>query len=109
MSDLLGLSLSIFALAIAISFVIAGTIKGIVLALPLLTRQQKPEAPAAPAVAASPGIPPEHVAAIGAAVASIVSARHIVHIEDGARTMAWTAEGRMLHQTSHSVPRRPKT
>ena len=109
MSDLLGLSLSIFALAIAISFVIAATIKGIVWALPLLTRHQQPALPATPAIGASPGVPPEHVAAISAAIAAIISTRHIVHIEDRARAMAWTAEGRMLHQTSHSVPRHPKT
>ncbi len=105
MNDLIGLSLGIYALAIAISFVIAALIKGIVLALPLLTRQRPPAAEALPA---APAVPPEHVAAISAAVAAMLGERHIVHIEDRGRGAVWTAEGRMLHQTSHSVSRNPK-
>ena len=55
-----------------------------------------------------PAVPPEHVAAISAAVAAMVGERHIVHIEDRGRGAVWSAEGRMLHQTSHSLSRNPK-
>ena len=51
-------------------------------------------------------IPAEHVAAISAAIAAIVSTRHILHIEDRGRGTVWTAEGRMMHHTSHSISRR---
>ncbi len=108
MSDLIGLSIGIYALAIAISFVIAATIKGIVLALPLLTRQQAPAPVAAPLQPAATVVPPEHVAAISAAIGAMLGDRHIVHIEDRGRGAVWSAEGRMLHQTSHSVSRGPK-
>ena len=105
MSDLIGLSVGIYALAIAISFVIAATIKAIVLALPLMERRRPPAADRSPS---APAVPPEHVAAIGAAVAAMVGEKHIVHIEDRGRGAVWSAEGRMLHQTSHSLSRNPK-
>ena len=105
---MIGLSISIYALAIAISFVIAATIKGIVWALPLLTRQQAPAPAIAPALPAASAIPPAHVAAISATVAAMLGDRHIVHIEDRSRGAVWSAEGRMLHQTSHGVSHAPK-
>ena len=55
--------------------------------------------PARPAVA-SDGIPPEHVAAISAAVAMMGAAR-VVLIEDHASGQAWATEGRWQQQTSH--------
>jgi len=106
MKDLIGLSVGIYALGIAISFVIAAIIKGIVLALPLLARQKTAAVEASPA---APAVPPEHVAAISAALAAVLGERHIVHIEDGGRGAVWSAEGRMLHQTSHSLSRNPKS
>jgi glutaconyl-CoA/methylmalonyl-CoA decarboxylase subunit delta len=61
-----------------------------------------PGAPAAPREVrpAVGGIPPEHVAAIAAAVAMMGSAR-VVLIEDNATGQAWATEGRWQHQTSH--------
>jgi hypothetical protein len=57
--------------------------------------------PAWPApVVASGGIPPEHVAAISAAVAMMGAAR-VVLIEDHASGQAWATEGRWQQQTSH--------
>ncbi len=106
MTDPILLSITIYGMAIVISFLVAALIWGIVVALPLLRRreavQQKPSAEPAAAV------PPEHVAAIAAAVAAIVGPRHIIHIEDRGRAAAWTAEGRIMHQTSHAVTRTPK-
>lgn len=54
---------------------------------------------AATAVAADV-IPPEHVAAIAAAIA-MIGGHRIVHIQDETGARAWTSEGRWLHQTSH--------
>ncbi len=108
MSDLISLSLGIYALAIAISFVIAATIKGIVWALPLLSRPQQADPVSVPAAPMVTAVPAEHVAAIGAVLAAMLGDRHIVHIEDRGRGAIWTAEGRMLHQTSHGVSHKPK-
>ena len=109
MSDSIVLSITIYGMAVVISFLVAALIKGIVVALPMLRRREVAQAaaqsPAAPAVAT---VPPEHVAAITAAVAAIMGPRHIIHIEDRGRAAAWTTEGRMIHQTSHAVSRTPK-
>ena len=108
MNDTVMLSVTVYGLAIVISFVVATLIWGIVKALPLMQRPGQAETPkpaAAPAVAA---IPAEHVAAITAAVAAVTGTRHIIHIEDQSRAALWTSEGRMMHQTSHAVPRGPK-
>ncbi len=106
MSELILLSITIYGLAIVISFLVAVLIKGIVVALPLLRRREAPQvqSPIAPAAV----VPPEHVAAIAAAVATVIGPSHIVHIEDRGRAAAWTAEGRMIHQTSHAVTRTRK-
>ncbi len=107
MDEPIYLSITIYGLAVVISFLVAGLIKGIVVALPLLRRNESAPAPP-PAVLDSAAVPPEHVAAIAAAVAAVVSPRHIIHIEDRGRATAWSAEGRMIHQTSHAVARTPK-
>ena len=109
MSDTITLSITIYGIAIVISFLVAALIRGIVVALPMINRPAAPEAQPAPAPAAVAAIPPEHVAAITAAVTAIVGPRHIIHFEDQGRAAAWTFEGRMMHQTSHAVPRRSKS
>ena len=108
MSDLVPLSLGIYGIAIAISLVVAFLIKGIALAVPLLRRAPKPEARPEASPAASATVPPEHVAAIAAAAAAMVGEHHIIHIEDRGRDAVWTAEGRMIHQTSHAISHSPK-
>ena len=107
MSSPILLSITIYAMAVVISFMVAAVIKGIVMALPLISRPeaQKTTEPAAPAEAE---IPPAHIAAISAALAAVTGPRHIIHIEDRGRTATWTSEGRMIHQTSHAVPHSPK-
>ncbi len=104
MSETVGLSVVIFGIAIVISFAVAGLIRLIVVVLPRIGRTApEAEAPlAAPQVLVA--IPPAHLAAISAAVACMVGPRHIVHIEDRGRGAVWTAEGRLIHQTSHDVP-----
>ena len=101
MSELVLLSITIYGLAIVISLLVAALIKGIVVALPLLLRRGavKVEPPPGPAA----DLQSEHVAAIAAALATIIGPNHIIHIEDRGRAAVWAAEGRMIHQTSHNV------
>lgn len=55
-----------------------------------------------PVPAVDAGIPPEHVAAIAAAVSAVLDAYRIVQIEDqGHHDTRWVAEGRYAHHTSH--------
>lgn len=59
-------------------------------------------APRPPQAAPAPaGVPPEHVAAIAAAVAAMGGGLRLVMIDDPSTGQAWAAEGRWLHQTSH--------
>lgn len=52
---------------------------------------------------ADPDEPPaHHVAAIAAAVASVMDSPQIVHIEP-VRGVGWTAEGRQAHRGSHQT------
>ena len=106
MNDLILLSITIYGMAIVISFLVAALIKGIVVALPLVRRHDGARGRSQPLPAAV--VPGEHVAAISAAVAAVVGPSHIIHIEDRGRAAVWTAEGRMIHQTSHAVTRTRK-
>lgn len=112
MDNTITTSLFVFGLAIVISLIVAVLIKGVVMILPLFEGKAKPKL--APVVVdapkdASPGmIPPEHVAAIMGAISQLISVRHILHIEDRGRGAVWTAEGRMMHHTSHAISRRTK-
>lgn len=110
MSDLIGLSAGIFLLAAAISMVVALLIKGVVVALPLIEGRAKPASGAATAepMPTSGPVPPEHIAAVSATIAAMIGEHHILHIEDRGRGGVWTAEGRMMHHTSHTFSRRPK-
>lgn len=45
-------------------------------------------------------IPPDHVAAIAAAV-TMIGGHRLLRIQDETGGRAWTSEGRWLHQTSH--------
>ena len=76
--------------------------------LPRIGRSEpEPEPSAAPQLIAA--VPPAHVAAITGAIACMVEPRHIIHIEDRRRGAVWTAEGRLIHQTSHNVPHGKKS
>ena len=96
-------SLAMYGLAIVIAFATAVVIRGIVLVTGRVgSAEASADAPAsAPVARPVAGVPPEHIAAIAAAAYAVLGAHRIVHIDDVGRGQAWTAEGRMMHQTSH--------
>ena len=97
MSALLLKLLCIYGLAAAVSMLIAGVIKGMVKLLNLADHAAAPALapPAAlPAPALQP-VPPEHVAAIAAAVHVSLGAHRIVQIDDTRGGTGWRAEGRI--------------
>lgn len=61
-----------------------------------------PRASTASPAATDSGPPPEHVAAISAALAAILGEHRLIHLDDGQNSFSWSAEGRWIHQTSHS-------
>ncbi len=90
---------------------------GVVLAgFPILDRLQgrlgaqgqRPAVPVPPApVKKDHGIPQEHVAAIAAAVYSVLGPHRIVHIEER-RHGGWATAGRQSHHESHAMPHHTK-
>ena len=103
--------LAIYAMAAVVSMLVAVVIKGIVVALQAIegahARVAPPE-PVHPALAdMPPAIPPEHIAAIGAAVHAMMGTYRIVHIEDTRRRSAWIDSGRHAHHTSHDPAHAP--
>lgn len=109
--DAIGDMFVIYGIVIVVSMLVAAVIRGIVIVLSRQAAQAEAKAPPkpAPAAAAQPvvaGIPQEHIAAISAAVAMMVGAHRIVHIEMANRGFGWTSEARTTHHTSHA-PRAP--
>lgn len=108
--DAIGDMFIIYGIVIVISMLVAAVIRGIVILLSRQAAHTETKAPAkpAPAVAAArpiaAGIPQEHIAVIAAAVASMMGAHRIVHIEMANRGFGWTSEARTTHHTSH-LPR----
>ncbi len=96
-------SLWIYALAAAVSLVIAAIIKLIVVLLGHAERRSAPVAPvvAAPVPRAAPQPELQHIAAISAAIYACIGEHRIVHIEDAAHGAGWAAEGRLAHHVSH--------
>ena len=109
MSDVIVKALWIYGIAIVVSMAVAVVIKIIVVVLNAFER--KPEATAKPAPTAAPApafdLLADHVAAISAAVYSVIGAHRIVHIEEQ-RHAEWVVEGRLAHHTSHAVSHHPK-
>ncbi len=107
MSDIIFKTLWIYGLAIVVSLAVAVVIKVIVVVLNALEHKPqaapKPLAPAAPAF----DLLGDHVAAISAAVYSVLGAHRIIHIEEQ-RQAGWVVEGRLAHHASHAVQHRPK-
>ncbi len=109
--DAIGDMFVIYGIVIVVSMLVALVIRGIVLVLSRQAAQQGAvKAPVKPVPAAQPtiagGVPQEHIAAIAAAVAAMMGAHRIVHIEAASRGFGWTAEARTVHHTSHA-PRAP--
>lgn len=107
MTHALASTLAIYGVAIVVSLAIALIIKGIVAGLAALDRARRvPERPAA--VSALPaGPPPQHVAAIAAAVQASIGAHRVVHIERLHRG-GWVEEGRAAHHASHLPGHTPR-
>lgn len=102
--DAIGDMFVIYGIVIVISMLVAVVIRGIVLVLSRQAKQEVAKAPAKPAIAQPviAGIPQEHLAVITAAVAAMMGAHRIVHIEAASRGFGWTAEARTVHHTSHA-------
>ena len=101
--DAIGDMFVIYGIVIVVSMLVAVVIRGIVWMLSRQAKQEEAKAPAKPA--ARPilaGVPQEHLAVITAAVAAMMGAHRIVHIETAARGFGWTAEARTVHHTSHA-------
>jgi hypothetical protein len=109
MNDLISTSLWIYGLAAVVSLVIAAVIKLIVVLLGRAERAPARPAPAPAAVApvVAPGVPPQHVVVIAAAVYASFGEQRILHIEPGGHAAGWAAGGRHAHHTSHAVPTHP--
>lgn len=115
-------SLKVYGIVIVISFLCAGLIRLIVITLSSLNERSVAKAAAqaaqaaraaAPTIAdsvpitesvtADDDIPPEHVAAIAAAVHVLFEAGTILHIGDSGTRRAWVSGGRMAHHSSHNL------
>lgn len=97
---------AIYFVVIVISLLVAFIVRGMANFLSKQAEQQAANAPlpmakpaSAPVIAA--GVPQEHIVAISAAVASMMGAHRIVHIEGADRGHGWTSEARSSHHTSH--------
>ncbi|HRD67236.1 MAG TPA: OadG family protein [Candidatus Competibacter sp.] len=105
--DAIGDIFVIYGIVIVVSMLVALVIRGIVIVLSRQAAQPETKAPAkpVPTPAAQPaiaGIPQEHLAVITAAVAAMMGAHRVVHIEMASRGFGWTAEARTVHHTSHA-------
>jgi hypothetical protein len=107
-SDIIFLSLSIYAFAIAISALVALMIKGISV---VCSWNRKSGQSLSPSDQVRIPTSDQHadeipIAAISAAVYAVAGPHRIVHIEHGARSPAWVTEGRVRHHSAHNLPRR---
>jgi hypothetical protein len=109
MSDVIVKALWVYGLAIVVSLAVAVVIKVIVIVLNALERKpvEAPKPAPAPAPAPAFDLLADHIAAISAAVYSVIGAHRIVHIEEH-RHAEWAVEGRMAHHASHAVAHHPK-
>jgi hypothetical protein len=108
MSDVIIKTLWIYGLAIVISLTVAVVIKLIVVTLSAFERKPEPALkPALTSAAPAFDLLGDHVAAISAAVYSVIGAHRIVHIEEH-RHPEWVVEGRLAHHASHAVQHHPK-
>jgi hypothetical protein len=104
-----------YGMTIVVAMVAAVLIQGIVMALEgaKKTRAKRLEAATPVQVAVAPE-PSElddataHVAAITAAIYTVVGAHRLIYIGEARPSYGWTTTGRALHQTSHSPKRAPQ-
>ncbi len=107
MGDVVIKALWIYGITIVVSLGVAVVIKLIVMILNALARRSADLAEAAPVVKPADDVSADHVAAIAAAVYSMVGAHRIVRIE-GHRRSDWASEGRTAHHASHAVSHHPR-
>lgn len=101
------LALVSYALVFVISMLVAVLIKGLMATLGLFEKPQAtPDVEAGSQIAPEPAV--SDIPAIAAAVYAMLGMHKIVHIEATGRGRSWTGEGRIIHQTSHAVPHKPK-
>jgi len=106
MTDLIIKSLGMYGLTIVISMLAALLIKLIVVVIAKSEdRRKKAETTAVKAAAPvlTGQVDPNHIAAISAAVYSVLGGHRIVHIEGERSLPGWAAEGKRAVQTSHDV------
>ena len=108
MPEILAKAASIYLFAIVVSLAIAGLIKAIVVLLGAVAREAAPSAAEPAPQAPAADIEADHVAAIAAAVYSVIGAHRILHIEDVQRGRGWVVEGRLAHHASHSLGHHPR-
>ena len=97
----------IYGIVIVVSLLVAVVIRLIVWTLSRQAERAPKSVVAKPLAkpVADPGIPPEHVVVIAAAVAAMTGAHRVVRIAPTPGGQAWTAIARSAHQTSH-LPRK---
>ena len=109
LGDVIVKTLWMAGLAVVVSMSIAVVIKLIVVVQDAF--HPKPETAPKPAATAAPApafdLLADHVAAISAAVYSVIGAHRIVRIEEQ-RHGEWVVEGRLAHHTSHAVSHHSK-
>jgi hypothetical protein len=96
----------IYAIVIVVSMGVAVIIRAIVWTLSRHAAAAAPPTPVPAAPPASADVPPEHLAAIGAALAAVLGAHRIVRIDIPGHSRDWTAEARSVHHASHR-PHKP--
>jgi hypothetical protein len=114
-SDAVMMSLFAYFLLVVVALLAAVMIRGIVLVLAgsKKARERRLAAATPVQVAVSPE-PAEvedkarHVAAIAAAIYSVVGAHRLIYIGEPRPSYGWATTGRVFHQTSHSPKRAPQ-
>lgn len=106
MTDLIIKSLGMYGLTIVISMLAALLIKLIVVVI-AKSEERRSQARVSAARTQAPvlsgQVDPRHVAAISAAVFTLLGSHRIIHIAGGRNTPSWAAEGKRQLQTSHNV------
>jgi hypothetical protein len=100
------LSIQVYLFAIAISFLVALLIRGVVSTLSATKKQPPP--PEAPVTSAVVDHLRQDIPVIAAAVYTMLGVSRIVRIESGRHGASWAAEGRHAHHTSHNIVRQPR-
>lgn len=113
-SGVIGTAVFAFVLMAVVAVGAAFLIRGVVFTLEAIQKKGKAVAAPAPVQVAVAEAPPpldstaHHVAAIAAAVFSVVGAHRLVYIGEIGRSPTWTTTGRVIHHTSHQPKRSPE-